>query len=379
MVRCDVVVVGGGPAGSTLARWLVPRGLDVVVLDRRRFPRDKVCGGWITPAVVETLELDLTDYARGRVLQPIHAFRVCLLGSPDVGTRRSPTALSYGIRRREFDDYLLRRSGARVRDGEPLAELTRDEAAGEWVVNGQIRSPLIVGAGGHFCPVAERLGSTTGPREEAVTAQELEFEMTPAQREACTVKPDVPELYYCRDLRGYGWAFRKGDVLNVGLGRKDPHGLPRHVAAFRELLIERHKLAPDAPPKFRGHVYHTRGGAGRELHGDGFLLVGDAAGLAYPESGEGIRPAVESSILAAQVVLAARGDYRREKLAPYRDRIRRRFGARSERPGFAGALPLAARRFLAGRLLAAPWLARRIVVERWFLHAHVPPLAASSY
>src|SRR5690606_26023348 len=56
--RCDVLVVGGGPGGSSCARALVRAGLDVVVLDRRRFPRDKVCAGWITPPVLATLEID---------------------------------------------------------------------------------------------------------------------------------------------------------------------------------------------------------------------------------------------------------------------------------------------------------------------------------
>ena len=64
MDTCDCLVVGGGPAGSSCARALVQAGLDVLVLDKSRFPRDKVCAGWITPAVVDEVELDLTDYAK---------------------------------------------------------------------------------------------------------------------------------------------------------------------------------------------------------------------------------------------------------------------------------------------------------------------------
>ena len=77
MERCDVLIVGGGPAGSSAAWALRDAGLDVVVLDRREFPRDKTCAGWVTPQVVESLELDLADYARGgRTLQPLHGFAV---------------------------------------------------------------------------------------------------------------------------------------------------------------------------------------------------------------------------------------------------------------------------------------------------------------
>ena len=68
---CDVLIVGGGPAGSACARQLGRAGFDVLILDKSQFPRDKVCAGWITPQVVEELEIDTRDYQQGRVLQPI--------------------------------------------------------------------------------------------------------------------------------------------------------------------------------------------------------------------------------------------------------------------------------------------------------------------
>jgi menaquinone-9 beta-reductase len=82
----DAFVIGGGPAGSTCAWQLRRRGLDVAVLDRRSFPRDKVCAGWITPAVVEALELDLDDYGQARTLQPLTGFRIGMMGRPEAIT-----------------------------------------------------------------------------------------------------------------------------------------------------------------------------------------------------------------------------------------------------------------------------------------------------
>jgi hypothetical protein len=73
--RCDALVVGGGPAGSTCAAWLRQAGLDVLVMDRARFPRDKPCAGWITPQAVAAAELDLDEYGRARVLQPIRGLQ----------------------------------------------------------------------------------------------------------------------------------------------------------------------------------------------------------------------------------------------------------------------------------------------------------------
>src|SRR5512135_423441 len=182
MHSCDALIVGGGPAGSSCAWKLRQQGMAVTVLDKAQFPRNKVCAGWITPAVVQTLQLDTADYARGRVLQPISAFRTGLIRGAEVETHYEET-VSLGIRRCEFDHYLLQRSGARTLLGQPLASL--EKRGDQWIVNGAIAAPLLVGAGGHFCPVARSLGAQLGAGETAVTAKEIEFEMDAQQRAAC--------------------------------------------------------------------------------------------------------------------------------------------------------------------------------------------------
>ncbi len=372
MERCDVVIVGGGPAGSTLAWQLQRAGMEVVVLDKKEFPRDKVCAGWITPAVVDALQLDLDDYARGRTLQPIHRFRTGLIGGDEVLTDYGST-VSYGIRRREFDEYLLRRSGARLLLGEALESLEREGS--DWIINGHLRTPLLIGAGGHYCPVARRLGAALGVEEVPVTAQEVEFELSPAQAAACTVAPDTPELYFTPELDGYGWVFRKGGVLNIGLGREAGGKLGDSVAAFTAWLQQQGKIPADIPQRFHGHAYlFYPQRRPRRVVDDGVLLIGDAAGLAYPQSGEGICPAVESALLAAVVIRAAQGDYRAAQLAPYAVQLSRRFGPRQAAPAALPWLPVSTKRFLAGRLLGNPFFTRRVVLDRWFLHRQQPAL-----
>ncbi len=373
MEHRDVIIVGGGPAGSTLARALGGAGLAVTVLDRRTFPRDKTCAGWITPAVVAALDLDLDDYARGRVLQPIHGFRVGLLGGALVAHRHAGAPVSYGIRRCEFDHYLLARCGAEVRTGAAVTSLRREDGA--WIVDERLHAPLLVGAGGHFCPVARALGVDLGRAETVVGAQEIEFELSEAQLRDCPVAPDEPRLYFCPDLAGYGWVFRKGRWLNVGLGRERPAGLAAQMDAFRAALVAEGTLPADAPARPSGHAYLLYGSARRPLVAEGALLVGDAAGLAYTQSGEGIRPAVESALLAARTVRAAGGDCSARALAPYAAAIAARFGADRGRGPAAAPGPL--RRWLARRLMTTRWFTRRVVTERWFLHLHVPPLAAA--
>ncbi|MHB8666883.1 MAG: NAD(P)/FAD-dependent oxidoreductase [Burkholderiales bacterium] len=365
METCDALIVGGGPAGSTCAWKLRQHGLAVMVLDKALFPRDKVCAGWITPAVVQALQLDTEAYAREHTLQPISAFRTGLIGGGEVETRYRHN-VSFGIRRCEFDDYLLQRSGARLRLGQTLQSLQRRGSA--WLVNDAITTPLVIGAGGHFCPVARFLGAKLGATEDAVAAKEIEFRMDAEQLAGCGVRADTPEFYFCRDLKGYGWCFRKGDYLNIGLGREGHQGLAEHLQAFCGFLGHRGSIPAEVPDRFHGHAYLLYGHSARKLLDDGVLLIGDAAGLAYPESGEGIRPAVESGLIAAAVVAEAGGDYRRQRLQPYADRLRARFG-----PVAAAAddvVPAFLRKALAGTLLGSRWFTRHVVLDRWFLHRH---------
>ncbi len=371
---CDVLIIGGGPAGSTCAARLRAAGLDVLVMDKRDFPRDKVCAGWITPAVVETLRLDVSDYSRDRVFQPITAFLTGMEGRRQIETvYREP--VSYGIRRCEFDHYLLQRSGARLALGEPFDAMRREN--GRWIVNERITAALVIGAGGHFCPVARQLGARPGRSELAVTAQEIEFEMDAEQRSACRIRPERPELFFCADMKGYGWCFRKGNYLNIGLGREGTQHLTQHTGVFRARLIAEGKISARTPEDFHGHAYLLYTSGRRPLIDDDVLLIGDAAGLAYPQSGEGIRPAVESALLAAETVLAADRRYDRDRLQPYAEALVRRFGRRGTGvPGEGGQLlPQRVLQALGASVLGSAWFSRRVVLERWFLHVQQKPLA----
>jgi geranylgeranyl reductase family protein len=367
MDSCDVLIVGGGPAGSSCAWKLRHSGLDVLILDKHTFPRDKVCGGWITPPVLDELEIDPQDYARGRSFQPIAGFRTSRIGDPEVETNYGKT-ISYGIRRYEFDDYLLKKCGARMIAGVPLKSMVH--SGKKWVINETLGTSLVVGAGGHFCPVARHLGAVMGS-EEIVAAQEAEFEMDPAQQSACTVRSEIPELYFCEDMRGYGWCFRKGKVLNVGFGRLDRHSLSEHVARFLQFLKTTGKVNFDLPSAMLGHAYLIYSKTNRRLIDDGVMLIGDAAGLAYSQSGEGIRPAIESGLLAADVILKAKGDYTRDHLKAYPSLLNARFG------GTKGDWVTAVGRRISPRLvstvarglLRTHWFPRNVVLDGWFLHA----------
>jgi len=359
VIRCDALIVGGGPAGSTAARLLRLAGWDVIVADRARFPRDKVCAGWLTPDVFPLLDLTPDEYrATGLTFQEITAFRTSVMGGRPLETRY-PHVVSYAIRRCEFDTYLLQRSGARTLEDCFVRTLRHDGDC--WIVNESIETPIVIGAGGHFCPVARHLRGDVDD-DAPIVAKEAEFPIGAGHTQ---VSGTTPELFFCRDFQGYAWCVRKGDFINVGIGRRGNHGFNDYVRNFVDFLESQRIISGVSSARWHGHAYLGSGVGPRPVIGPGVMLAGDAAGLAYPESGEGIRPAIESGRRAAEILIAAGGRHGIEDLQPYADAIRTRHPAVRVNPA-----PVRAALAALGRvLLASPSFTRHVVLDRWFLRA----------
>ncbi|HLF48134.1 MAG TPA: NAD(P)/FAD-dependent oxidoreductase, partial [Methylomirabilota bacterium] len=306
MAAYDAIVVGGGPGGSTAAWRLALAGLRPLVLDAAVFPRVKICAGWVTPAALADLEVDPDKYPL--TIQPFDACVLEFEGKRRTTGWRRPA--SYGIIRREFDLYLLERAaaaGADVRWGIRVTGVSQGpDAARVETERGAFEAPVVIGAGGHRCPVARALGEIS-EREEVVVAQESETRLPAEWVERLQPFMRAPELYVEPDLRGYGWYFPKEDWVNIGIGCTGgaDGSLPRRREALVAALRASGRLPADLVIEpFKGHSYVVRRQAPRRLAGPRFCLVGDAAGLARDLSGEGIGPAIKSGRLAAEAVVA---------------------------------------------------------------------------
>jgi len=289
----DAIVVGGGPAGSTCAWKLRQAGLDVLLLDRAAFPRTKLCAGWVTPAAMADLELDPADYPHSfMTFDALHLHWKALTAKPK--------SRQHSIRRYEFDDFLLQRSGARVLQHK-VREIHRE--GGDYIIDGEFRCKYLIGAGGTACPVYRALFHDRNPRSSALQTTTFEYEF------AYEWKDPACHLWFFDDgLPGYAWYVPKANgFINIGLGGMSDQ-LKRqggHIRDYWSRFI--HKLHKRGLVRCdhldpTGYSYYLRGNVDVVRDHNAFI-VGDAVGLATRDMCEGIGPAVKSGLLAARAIV----------------------------------------------------------------------------
>ena len=292
MRYAQVIIVGGGPAGSACGWKLGQQGIDSLILDKREFPRTKLCAGWITPQVIDDLKIDIENYPHS--LTTFHEFRVHIYGRE----LKLPVN-QYAIRRHEFDHWLLKRCGVPVETHE-VADIQRD---GEYyVIDDTYYCRYLVGAGGTHCPVYRTLFRHRTPRARELSIVTLEAEFPYDYHDGNC------HLWFLQNrLPGYSWYVPKSTgYVNIGIG-----GFSEKLKANNDTIkkqwdlfvkeLERLSLVTDRRCNAGGYVYYIRDSMDR-VHDDRAYIIGDAAGLATRDMGEGIGPAVRSGILAADAI-----------------------------------------------------------------------------
>lgn len=293
MRTADAIVVGGGPAGSTCAWKLREAGLQVLVLDKAAFPRTKLCAGWVTPQALRDLELNPGDYPHSFM-----SFDALRLHWKFLSI--APRTQQHSIRRYEFDDFLLQRAGAEVVKHK-VKQVREDH--GDYVVDESFRCRYVVGAAGTACPVYRNVFHDSKPRASGLQIATLEQEFAYDWQD-----PTCHLWFFDGGLPGYAWYVPKANgYINVGLGgiadRLKARGghLRDHWQQFTAKL-EKRGLVRYGDYRPTGYSYYLRGGVDKVRKGNAYL-VGDAAGLATRDMGEGIGPAVASALRAARSIV----------------------------------------------------------------------------
>lgn len=318
----EVVVVGAGPAGSSAAYNIAKNGISVLLIDKARFPREKACGDGVTPRAVRMLyRMGLRDKIDGHFLK-MQGYRLSAGKSrmealtPDI---QGYPDHSYVIRRFDLDNMVLnhaREAGAEVWEG---CKVQTPLVAGGRVAGVRVKregeqtdvlANVVIGADGAMSPVGKAMGLLDDdPKSMAVALRQYYegVENTDEYLEMSCEKATRPVL---------GWVFPvAGTTANVGIGamlhhvRKEDLNLNKVFDTFVSGTYQASRMLRNARPVSSRLGAVMRWGLGNNrIECPGLMLVGDAASLINPLSGEGISYALESGEMAAEHLLENRGD-----------------------------------------------------------------------
>jgi menaquinone-9 beta-reductase len=318
-IKTDVLIVGAGPSGATASLFLAKLGIAHTIVDAATFPRDKVCGDGLDLKVTRVLRHLDPDIVTREVFEnqnftPNYGVRLLAQNSKVYDFSYDPAPIFWTAKRLHFDDFLVKKIDPRFADFRQATAVEKIERDGRaWRVFArsadreiEIRTPLLLGADGDHSVVLRHLG------ERKIDRRHYAGSVRQYWRGVTGRHPkNLIEIYFPPGLTmAYFYLFPlSDDMTNVGFGMvsevaaKGGHNL-REI--FKKLIETDPVLAPrfqnatplEAPTGW-GLPFASRR---RQAFGDGYLLLGDAASLVCPISGEGIGTGMISGYIAAQFV-----------------------------------------------------------------------------
>ncbi|SRR5581483_143880 len=342
MIDVDVAILGAGPAGSAAASALARRGYGVALIDKKTFPREKLCGDFVNPNNLPWFrELGVEQEIFAAPHRRLTGFRITAVSGAaaeaQFSNRSDGATFGLAIRRAVLDQILLeraRRLGALVQTGCRIETLARDDRGWRLKAGGSSwRARFLIGADGRNSWVATQIGAAWAPmRGRAVGFQlRLKEKFNGVERRA----PDGDAIEIHLFPGGYAGVASTGDgAVTLGLAI-DKRALPR--ARVKEFLLSE-RLPQN--PFLRQIIRRSEPGALRSVYpvyfrrrracADGALLVGDAARVTEPISGEGVYFALRSGLLAAETLDCAlqNGAVSADFLGRYEDACARAFRSR---------------------------------------------------
>jgi geranylgeranyl reductase family protein len=304
----DVIVVGGGPGGSTAARRAAQKDLSVLLLDKESFPRVKPCGGAMNPTVERTLDFSVDEVVQRRP----HGFKM-ISPSGLVVDGSQPEHSGILVMRADFDHLLLRKAeeaGVEVLEEQKVIGAEQDSKGVSVLTRGGgiYTGSYLVGADGINSIVAKSLGFYRGwPKDTAAVTIEIEAEVGKEAVERINGVPGEKgrvtfDIYLGAVQFGYGWCFPKKTMLSMGLGgRQDKiQNLRESFNKWFEDFKKKHKIEPEIISDTSARVPYSGAAANTVLGRT--LLVGDAAGFVNPFDQEGIVLAIQSGVIASNIL-----------------------------------------------------------------------------
>ena len=339
----DCIIVGAGPAGGSAAYHLAKQGHSVLVLEKTNFPRDKSCGGGVSPAIAEWFDFDFAPVVQNHVSQVKYTFK---MSDPAEVELQGVTPM-WMVQRSQFDNFLMEQATGKGAEFKSGVEVTGASLQGEtWQVQtsaGTFEGKYLIAADGANSNVAKFIGLENS---STIAAASLHVPGELSDRRKQTAFFDFGSL-----KNGFMWCFPKADGYSFSAAYvRNPKGKPDELR--KQLTKYAAMFDVDASQgEYKEHPLNLWDEE-RTLHTDRALLVGEAAGIVDPLIGEGIRPAMFTGISAANAVIGAlEGDA--NALADYTESINKEWGANLSKADF-----------LAGLFFKAPKIAYKMGVKR---------------
>ncbi len=327
----DLVIVGSGPAGSTCARVAALAGLDVILIERKKHPRPKLCGGAINPRINRLIDFDLSaaiDVERNaaKVISP----------QGNIVTAARQDFKGYLVKRAKFDSFLLdkaRQVGVEVIEGEKVISVEQLKRGVRALVKGDsFKGHILVGADGVNSTVAKALNIRKQWKPENVTlciAADVPLEPSEISRIMRLNDNDSEiaiEMYLGVLKWGFGWCFPKHDEVSIGIGARMDK--VKNLRIGWTNFIERLEKEKDVKFDISNRSAHRIpfGDTAARYSGRRSMLVGDAAGFVSPITGEGIYYAMLSGIVAAEVAIETVKQKKPLHVRTYDERIKAKIG-----------------------------------------------------